>query len=346
MIFDLKTDDEEGRARALERYDVLDTGKEEPFENIVSLVQQILQVPICAVSLIDRHRQWFKACRGLDICETPREVSFCTHTIRQADPFIVNDATRHPVFRHNPLVTDEPKIRSYAGIPLRTPDGYNVGTLCAIDTKPRDFDGPGITILKNFAKIVVDELELRQAASRDGLTGVLTRRAWTAQADAEIERSKRYGRRLSLAIMDIDQFKAINDTYGHLAGDRVIRHLAEVVKYLMRRSDFLGRFGGEEFVLMMPEAGRPDALAAAERIRTTFADAAVNLGGGRALTCTTSLGISELSDSDTLDTLLGRADRALYDAKETGRNRTAVDGMPPANRPGRVPGKTEMTASD
>ena len=345
MIFDLKADDEEGRICAVERYEVLETGREEPFENIVALVQQILKVPICAMSLIDRHRQWFKACRGLDICETPRAISFCTNTIRQAYPLIVNDAASHPIFSQNPLVTGDPKIRSYAGVPLRTPDGYNVGTLCAIDTKPRDFPDSEVAILKNLATIVVDELELRQIASRDGLTEALTRRAWTARAHAEIERSKRYGRRLGLAIMDIDQFKAINDTYGHLAGDRVIRHLAKVVQYIMRRSDLLGRFGGEEFVLMMPEAGRQEALAVAERIRTTFADAAVNLGGGRTVTCTTSLGVSEMSDADTLDTLLDRADRALYDAKEAGRNRTVVD-EPPPKRLETVLGKAAMTVSE
>lgn len=166
--------DEEGRLKSLADLEILDSPPEAPFERIVSLVKQTLNVPICAVSLVDRDRQWFKASRGLSVCETPRHISFCTHAIQGKRPFVVPDARRDPAFAETPLVTGDPHIRSYAGIPLTMDDGYNVGTLCAIDTAPREFSQQELTILTSFSRLVIDELELRRIASQDALTGVLS----------------------------------------------------------------------------------------------------------------------------------------------------------------------------
>jgi GAF domain-containing protein len=214
--------DEVGRLRALARADIVDSVPEQPFESIVELVRQVLNVPICAVSLVDLDRQWFKASRGLGVPQTARDISFCTHAIKGATPFIVADATKDPLFVNNPLVTDGPKIRSYVGIPLTTPEGYNVGTLCAIDTVARIFSEHEIAILTNFARLVVGEIELRQIASTDELTGVMSRRAWIDCAEREVHRARRYGAALSFFILDIDHFKAVNDRFGHAVGDQVI----------------------------------------------------------------------------------------------------------------------------
>lgn len=317
----LKVDDDEGRLLALSRYDLLDSEEEEQFENIVALVRQILQVPICAVSLVDRHRQWFKARRGLPVRETPIEMSFCRYAIRDSVPFMVPDALEDPRFRNNALVTGEPFIRSYLGSPLRTPDGYNLGSLCAIDTKPRTFADHEISILNSFAKVVMDELELRQVASSDGLTSVLNRRAWMEAAGKEIKRRARNGSPLSLAIMDIDRFKSVNDTHGHQAGDLVIQALAALGMDTMRETDVFGRYGGEEFVLLMPEVGIDAARSAAERLRVGFERLPIAIEDGGPLSCTISLGVAEFTDQDTIETFLRRADRRLYEAKETGRNK-------------------------
>jgi GAF domain-containing protein len=147
MLNDLKRNDEEGRLRALERLHVLDTADQEPFDKIVSLVRQILKVPMSTVSLVDRERQWFKAQRGLGFCQTARDISFCTHAIGETTPFIIRDAALDDRFSQSPLVIGEPFIRSYAGIPLMTLDGYNVGALCAMDTRPRAFPETEISIV-------------------------------------------------------------------------------------------------------------------------------------------------------------------------------------------------------
>ncbi|WP_343562430.1 sensor domain-containing diguanylate cyclase [Kiloniella sp. b19] len=324
MTTHTKLNDEAGRLSALHRYDVLDTPEEQPFENVVNLVQQTLQVPMCAVSLVDEHRQWFKARRGLGVCETGRDISFCTHAIQQTDPFIVNNAEEDPLFMNNPLVTEDPHIRSYLGIPLQTPEGYNIGSLCGIDIKPRDFQPHEVEIMKSFARIVVDELELRQIASSDALTGAMTRRAWCEIAEGEIKRAHRYKRKLSLAILDIDHFKHVNDTYGHPVGDRVIQFLANLCIDEKRESDFFGRYGGEEFVFLITETGEEESKNLLERIRKNFQDSPIPIGGGETIHCSISAGIASLREKEFLPPLLERADQRLYQAKETGRNRVVV----------------------
>lgn len=320
--------DEEGRILALHRLELLDTLPETPFENIVDLVKKILSVPMAAVSLVDRERQWFKARRGLEVCETARDISFCTHTIRNSSPLVVGNALLDDRFAGNPLVLDEPCIRAYLGVPLRSPDGYNIGSLCAIDTKPRDFPVTEVAVLESFAKLVMDELELRQIASTDHLTGALSRRAWMDRAGAEVERARRYGQALSVAIMDIDRFKLVNDTHGHPVGDLVIRGIAATCHQTIRVSDVFGRLGGEEFAILMPETTAPDALRLAERVRTEIAGNGIAIGSGAVLNATVSIGIDQLDGvGGGLQALMQAADRALYAAKSDGRNRTAFAGV-------------------
>ena len=326
MLDDLKNNDEIGRLKAVQRLNVLDTAEEAPFEKIVNLVQEILQVPICAVTLVDEHRQWFKASRGLDVCETSRDVSFCSHAIQFSEPFIVQNAVDDPRFAENPLVTGDLNIRGYAGIPLRTPEGYNVGALCAIDTSPREFLDTEIAILEKFAKVIIDELELRQIASSDHLTGALSRRAWMEKAELELVRAKRYNRPLSLAILDIDKFKLINDTYGHPAGDKVIKFISELCTANKRDMDLFGRLGGEEFALIMPETDAERAKLLIERVRALYGSQPIELGDlDDPVNSTFSAGIAELGPEEReLDSLIERADKALYRAKNSGRNCTII----------------------
>lgn len=313
--------DEAGRLAALERLNILDTAREEPFENIVALVKQVLNIPICAISLIDQDRQWFKAECGLNASETPREISFCTSAIMSNEPMIVPNALEDPRFSAGDLVLGPPHIRSYAGAPLTTPDGYNIGTLCIIDTIPRTFSEFEITVLKNFATLVLAEIELRQAASIDSLTGALARGAWSNRAEADVSRAIRYTRPVSLMVLDLDRFKQINDRFGHPVGDKVLKRVVEIIEPLLRKSDLFGRFGGEEFVLMLPETHYLDAMKLAHRIHENLrADETCCLDDCKV---TISIGVTALWPLEhSLETMLERADRALYLAKQAGRDRT------------------------
>ncbi|MDE4913172.1 PAS domain S-box protein [Methylobacterium sp. 092160098-2] len=155
--------EEDDRVAALAAYDLVDTVPAPAFTQIVSLATRLFDVPTAFVSLVDRNRQIFHAKVGLDLCETDREVAFCSHTIAQRDTLVVLDATLDPRFCDNPLVIGPPYIRFYAGIPLVAPSGHAVGTLCLVDTRPHHgFSAADQTILRNLADLALDRMELRR----------------------------------------------------------------------------------------------------------------------------------------------------------------------------------------
>ena len=152
---------EEERLAELRHYNILDTRPETSFDLVARIAMYIFRTPIALVSLVDEARQWFKSKQGVDATETPRRAAFCAHAILNDDVFVVPDALNDARFAGNPLVVGPPHVRFYAGAPLKTPNGLNIGTLCVIDTKPRDMSAEEQTILLGLAKLVVDELELR-----------------------------------------------------------------------------------------------------------------------------------------------------------------------------------------
>jgi diguanylate cyclase (GGDEF)-like protein len=314
---------EDARVAALHRYEVLDTAPEQAFDRITRLVKVVLEMPMVVVSLVDRDRQWFKSKQGVAAPETPRNISFCTHTIQGTKPLIVNDAHADPRFANSPLVTGDPHIRFYVGVPLRSRDGYNVGALCSMDTKVRDLSVEQINVLEDLARLIVDELELRIEASTDSLTGVMSRRAFNEQANREIGRANRYGSPLSCALIDADHFKSVNGSYGHGVGDRALQHIASICNKALRTSDYIGRIGGEEFAVMLPETDLATAMEVAERLRKAIASNPLEVAGTR-IKLTASIGVATYSDTmKNSDGLLSNADFAMYDAKNSGRNRVA-----------------------
>ncbi|GAB7191364.1 GAF domain-containing sensor histidine kinase [Kineococcus sp. NUM-3379] len=157
-----RVDGEAERLAALLSYELLDTPPEHDFDDIATLAAEIAGTPIALVSLVDSERQWFKARVGLDVCETPREASFCARTIEQDGLFVVPDATRDPRFAASPLVTGEPHVRFYAGAPLVSPAGHALGSLCVLDHTPRELTGAQRRALLTLARHVVTHVELRQ----------------------------------------------------------------------------------------------------------------------------------------------------------------------------------------
>lgn len=151
------------RVKALNSYEILDSDPEEAFDALTRLASYICETPISLVSLIDSQRQWFKSKLGLELPETPRDISFCQYAIMQDDVFEVKDATQNEIFKDNPMVTGEPSIRFYAGAPLVNSEGYSLGTLCIIDTVPKNLSERQKDALLTLAREVVSHLELRRA---------------------------------------------------------------------------------------------------------------------------------------------------------------------------------------
>ena len=161
--------------------------------------------------------------------------------------------------------------------------------------------------------------ELEHLASHDSLTNALTRRHMNEACEQELQRCRRTGRSMAVLVMDLDHFKAINDTHGHQAGDQVLVNFVSKVNRLLRQMDQLARFGGEEFVALLPETSLDEAVLVANRIR------AISTVSDQGPSCTVSIGVTtNLANNDTVDSLLARADRAMYRAKANGRNRVEM----------------------
>ena len=160
--------DENARIEVLRALNILDTPPEERFDRLTRLARRVFNVPISTVTMVDTNRQWFKSCGGVDVRETPREISFCAHAILYDDLLVVENAAKDERFKNNPFVTEHPKIRFYAGCPLVV-DGYRIGTICVIDMKARTFSDEDRQLLRDLARLAEQELALSDSAKAAGL---------------------------------------------------------------------------------------------------------------------------------------------------------------------------------
>lgn len=218
-------------------------------------------------------------------------------------------------FFDNPLVTDGPEIRFYAGAPIVMPSGNKLGTLCIISDKPREFNQAQSALLQDLAKIVINELVSQQAATQDALTGINNRRGFNILATKTIANSARYGWKSSLVYLDLNKFKAINDIYGHKTGDKILTDFAELLCRIVRDSDILARLGGDEFVVMFMGT---DLQAAHNKIDTLLKSIEkYNLEAAQPYVLKVSYGVVEYDPDKhiNLEELLSSADNLMYENK-------------------------------
>lgn len=475
-----RTEAEAANSRAIWTRDLLDSRPELECDELVQLAAAICGTPIGLVTLLDERRQWIRMSTSLKMGETPREVAFCAHAIRQDRTFLVKDAVMDARFGSNPLVTGEPTIRFFAGVGLFRSDGEQIGTLCVVDMSPRilsaeqantlevlgrqtsirleslvqrralaeaeaeresiraglraseelfrafmnaspflsyikdaagrllfynrafaqrfgvseyawlgrtddqlwsrkltkslrthdlevmaggrmveteehirNTDG-SVSSLRSFkfpchdsagnvllAGVAVDvseevahqieleryhrELEeandqLRKLAVTDELTGLRNRRSFEERLVMEFSMARRRKRELSVLLIDVDNFKTINDRWGHAAGDEVLRRLGAILRTTVRLPDLPARYGGEEFVVLLPESGEESAMGLARRVMQRVA---TEEWENEALTI--SVGMASVSESlENGFQLVELADEALYAAKRAGKNRVMV----------------------
>ena len=467
---DRDADAESYRLHVLDSLRLLDSPPEHEFDALVQIARHVMDCPIALISLVDDHRQWFKARCGIDATETSRDVAFCAHAIRGDGMMLVPDATRDSRFADNPHVTGPPHVRFYAGIPIRVslhddePDAP-IGTLCVVDTRPRnigpgksamlhqlahlaeelirrrilvsdavrhaaeqraaatrlerqhrqltqaeriaqvgswrltladehlewsdqvfaihdlprgpipplhaaldfypphwralissaiaetietglpfdveaDFvsatgrekrirsmgelelaDGRPVALMGVFQDITVRfqlEHALRRSASQDALTGIANRGGFTVALDAGIERARAEGRPLALLLIDLDGFKQVNDTHGHLAGDMILQEVAQRLQAPYLACCMPARLGGDEFVVIVTDPAACSALAAiVRRLLAALSEEIAIRGGSVAISGT--IGIGWLADGIDRSELLHRADLALYEAKRAGK---------------------------
>jgi len=329
---------ERERLASLKSLKILDTPIEERFERITRLAKKTFGVPMAMVTLVDKDRQWFKSCSGFVGSETARSVSFCGHAINSDAIMVVPNATQDERFADNPFVSGAPCIRFYAGRPLKSPDGHRVGTLCIVDTKARELSHEDALALEDLSRMVEQELrteqqgeterELRKAlgeaeqrAAVDGLTRLWNQVTIHKILSSEMDRSSRSGKNVAVMMIDVDAFKQVNDSLGHQEGDWVLAEIARILRGTLRAYDSIGRAGGDEFLIVMPDATALSARMVAERCRKHIEEARLGRTSP-AVPVTISVGVG--LGSSAADAVLADADRALYQAKHGGRNRVVL----------------------
>ncbi|KIN91970.1 EAL domain-containing protein [Thauera sp. SWB20] len=334
--------DELRRRRRLQQLQVLDTRAEPALDAIARLAARIAEAPVGVISLVDTHRQWFKARVGVEVQTTSRSVSFCAHALLGDGLFEVEDATLDPRFADNPLVRGDPGIRFYAGMPLVMPGGEVVGTLCVIDSRPRRLGATAREALAVLARSVTDELELRQRvgeleeevarrheaearimqlATRDALTGLPNRAALMDRLHQGVRAAQRSGNLLAVLFLDLDRFKWINDTLGHDLGDALLQEMALRLSRAVRECDTVARLGGDEFAIVLGDLWQ---VADAEAVAAKIVDVITRPleVRGHALRVGGSVGVAVYPfQAHDEESLLRHADLAMYHAKESGGNR-------------------------
>ncbi|HAS6357205.1 TPA: sensor domain-containing diguanylate cyclase [Vibrio vulnificus] len=322
MLIPEKPDNEPQRIADLHSLHILDTVAEERFDRVTRLARRLFDVPIALVSLVDEDRQWFKSCFGLDVSETDRDISFCGHAILGADTLIVEDASQDARFADNPLVTGAPHIRFYAGVPLFYEDKSCLGTLCIIDTKPRTLNEEERLDLIDLAKMAERELAATHSASIDDLTQISNRRGFMTLAKKSMAYCEVGDYPYSIAYLDLNGFKPINDQFGHQEGDLALKAFADTMKKSFRESDVFARIGGDEFVVFMSGASRSVAQIAIKRFAEAIEQYNQKANRGYDLSFCAGIVAVVPNSNISLEDLLSQADTAMYDEKSKRKKRT------------------------
>ncbi|MCA1777739.1 MAG: sensor domain-containing diguanylate cyclase [Loktanella sp.] len=325
---------------------MLEDLEDSSFDQVIEIASIICEVPVALISLVGRDRQWVKSKKGIDGNRCSPDLSICKDAFLQPGLFILPDTTHDPRFANTPIVACAPHLCFYAGVQLKSQQGHQLGTLCVLDHKHRELDERQCFALQTLANQVVKNLEMQLAhhkqsevirdlkikqhrlskqVATDPLTNLLNRRGFEQRLNQELALIKRGAPSSALLSIDIDHFKKVNDKLGHKAGDQVLSRFSELCRQVFRKADVICRWGGEEFLVMLPGATVAEAQHAAGRLNELLAVTPMAGGISPPLFITVSIGINAITASSTTDALLRSVDELLYQAKEEGRNRTVFD---------------------
>jgi diguanylate cyclase (GGDEF)-like protein len=317
------------RLAAVHALQLLDTPPEPEFDALTRLAAQALGTRMAVVSLLDDDRLWFKSRVGLALPSLDRRIAFCAHAIAHPErPLVVPDLSADARFVNNPLVARAPHLRFYAGAPLTDAAGLALGTLAVLDTEPLAWGPAQTDTLLDLRTLVLSTLESRRQALRlqtlaltDHLTGLNNRVHFERTLGAEFGRAVRTDQPFTLLLLDLDGFKAVNDGFGHAAGDHVLKEIAQRVAQQMRQGDVLARLGGDEFGIVMRDGSDDAAKALARRIVKAVSQP-LTLESGDVVGVGVSIGLAAYAHHITsVRVLMGHADQALYQAKKQNERR-------------------------
>ena len=314
--------------------DVLGAADAEDFDVLTRVASLVTGSPMAFVSFVGTERVWSHG-SGYSGSSTPREESFCSRALLEEEMLVTADVRTDERTRAIAARRQDTSVVSYAGALVKTDDGRKLGTLCVMDTHPRELSVEQQRLLRGLARQVMNLVELRRAkreltdalqrmtvlATTDELTGCLSRRAFFEQGEDLRRLVARTDGAMSIALVDLDHFKRINDTHGHAAGDEVLRRVGQALRARLRSTDKVGRIGGEELALALPFTALDAAVSLVDELRQAIAGMTIG-GPSGPLRVTCSIGVAAVrADDASLEAPLGRADAALYAAKASGRDR-------------------------
>jgi diguanylate cyclase (GGDEF)-like protein len=298
---------------------------------IAELICQLIGAQACSVLLLDadRKRLLAKAAYGLRT-EHMNSLSFrigegvAGWVVEHGQSALINDVTQDP--RFVALPASQTTIASMICVPLIA-RGERVGVVTATSPTTNSFDTNNLELIRFIAMTIaldIENVRLHRVAVTDPLTGAYNREFLMQRLPQEIETAIERDRALSVAMVDVDHFKTVNDHYGHSVGDVVLSEVTRRLRGAIRAGDLLVRYGGEEFLAVLPKADAGRAWEVGERMRQRVSERAFDVGEGLALLLRVSVGIAQWRTGEAMPTLIERADTALYSAKERGRNRVEV----------------------
>jgi diguanylate cyclase (GGDEF)-like protein len=237
---------------------------------------------------------------------------------------LVPDALQDPRFFDNPLVLSPPHIRFYAGWPLKAANGSKLGTLCLMDTQPRDMGQEDLQLMADLAAIVEQEISTYQMATVDELTRLQNRRGFLALAQHALSLAMRKATPCCLVFFDLDKFKAINDNFGHAEGDKALLAFADQMRRSFRDADILARLGGDEFVVLLLDCPQALAQTIVDRLLAALDRRNQFSHSGYAIVCSYGIVLVSLDTPEPVDALLSRADMLMYENKRSKKALVAV----------------------
>ncbi len=246
-----KPENEVSRLEAVRSLGLIDTPPEERFDRFTRFARLLFNVPIAYVSLIGDEIQWFKSVQGMDISQTPRELSFCSHTILTDQMMVVEDTIKDSRFNDHPIVVNPPHIRFYAGVRLNLPNGICVGTFCLADIKPKYPTEEEIKLLGDLGRMLEQEFQPRGQLTTDELTGLSNRKGFLLIAQHAIAICERNKSPVTLMYFSLDNLKTVIKDFGQAEGEKVLRDVGQLLLSEFRNSDVVARIGEGRFCVLL-----------------------------------------------------------------------------------------------
>jgi diguanylate cyclase (GGDEF)-like protein len=305
--------DRDRRMRALTEFGVLDRLGDPVLTGHARLARALTGAAGAAMHVFDDAYQRRIAAVGVPLVDYPAEGSLCRQVVLSGTRIVSSDLVTDPRFAHALGESEAAEAGFYASVPVRIDNGITIGTVCVFDSKPRQLTDEQITQLEDIADLTRAHLQLvhlatslGEAATLDALTGAVNRVIFDDRLAQALSRRRRHGSEVFVAVIDLDDFKALNDTYGHASGDRALRWVTGRLKERVRREDTVGRLGGDEFGVVAELADD-----AADLLLSDIKRAAA----GFEPPFTLSVGAVLAQDSDDVESVVRRADQAMYAVK-------------------------------